>query len=238
MCKVDSFLTLTFLSVICILCTSCSNSIVVSKNNTLPNGNSEIATARDKGKALQQAAAAKTIREVDFQNFTYPYPRDPADSDKRSPKSYTLHKGELPPTRDKDGFIDKMGIDLVGVNYGDVTGDSSEEAIVVLSILTGGSALPNIVYIYTWQNTSPNLLWSFSTSDRADDGLRDVYIKDDKLIVELYTPIDKRGDCCPLFFKRYSYFWHNNRFRQKGKAELLPNPERNGSLHFFSGRTN
>ncbi|HKQ93507.1 MAG TPA: hypothetical protein VJZ77_22800 [Blastocatellia bacterium] len=142
----------------------------------------------------------------------------------------------MPETRDKQGFVDEMGVYLGDVRYGDVTGDGQEEAIVVLSILTGGSAMPNCVYVYTWDRRRPKLLWAFDTGDRADGGLRRVKAENGFLLVELYGARrilgkdlyaeDKtnRGACCPTFFTRARYKWTGNRFRLASKPEVLPNP--------------
>ena len=160
------------------------------------------------------------IRAVDFANFTYPWTADLIDP-ANPKKSFTLRNGELPATPNGRGFIDEMGVFLQGAKYGDVTGDGVEEAIVSLSIQTGGSAIPGIIYIYTLRKSRPVLLWSRSTGDRADGGLRDVYAGNGRLIVELNSSFGSRGDCCPTWFTRTRHEWRGGRFRQKQK-ETLP----------------
>ena len=113
-----------------------------------------------------------------------------------------------------------MGVFFQNVKYGDVTGDDIEEAIVSLSIQTGGSATPGLVYIYTFQRNGPKLLWLRSTGDRADGGLRDVYAQNGQLVVELNSSLGSRGDCCPTRFIRTTYEWRAGRFRQKRKETL------------------
>jgi len=92
--------------------------------------------------------------------------------------------------------------------------------MVSLSILTGGSAMAGLVYIYTLQNNHPKLLWLRSTGDRAEGGLRDVYAQDGQLVVELNSSFGSRGDCCPTHFIRTNYEWRGGRFRQKRKKTL------------------
>jgi len=162
---------------------------------------------------------SSNIHSVDFANFTYHWIADLGNPK----KTFTLKNGELPATRNERGLIDKMGVFLQGVKYGDVTGDGVEEAIVSLSIQTGGSAIPGIIYIYTLRKNRPMLLWSRSTGDRADGGLRDVYAENGQLVVELNSSIGSRGDCCPTRFTRTRYEWRAGRFRQKRK-ETLPIP--------------
>src|SRR5215475_9440505 len=182
-----------------------------------------------------QSPPKKSIRAVDFRNFSYPETEGLHIPHSRK-RSFKLKDGALPETRDKRGFIDEMGIYLSSVSYGDVTGDGKEEAIVVLSILTGGSAMPNCVYVYTWDQPRPKLLWAFDTGDRADGGLRRVKAENGRLLVELYGnrrilgkdlyAEDKtnRGACCPTFFTRARYKWTGIGFRLASKPEVLPNP--------------
>ena len=166
-----------------------------------------------------QTHSAK-IRSVDFANFTYSWNADLGDAD----KSFTLTNGELPATRDERGMIDEMGVFFERVKYGDVTGDDAEEAFVFLSLQTGGSSIPGVLYIYTWQNNRPVLLWSRSTGDRADGGFRDAYAENGNLVLELNSSDGKRGDCCATKFERTKYKWNGKKFREKQK-KILPVPK-------------
>ena len=160
------------------------------------------------------------IRSVDFHNFTYPWLLPFGDPD----KSFTLKNDELPPTYDERGIRDEVGVDFGSIRYADVTGDVTEEAIVFLSVQTGGSSIPGILYIYTWQNNKPKLLWSLSTGDRADGGLRDAYAENGNFVLELNSSDRKLGACCPIKFERTQYKWNGKKFRQKQK-EVLPIPK-------------
>jgi hypothetical protein len=152
-----------------------------------------------------------------------------------------LKDGVSPETRDKQGFVDEMGVYLIGGSYGDVTGDGQEEAIVVLSILTGGSALPDCVYVYNWDQRRSKLLLAFDTGDRADGGLRRVKAENGYLLVELYGnrrilgkdlyAEDKthRGARRPTFLTRARYKWTGNGFRLASRPKVLPNPIQSAS---------
>lgn len=169
----------------------------------------------------QSGALSDSIRSVDFGNFTYSWIADLGNPR----KTFTLRKGELPPTRNERGLVDKMGVSLDRVEYGDVTGDGQEEAIVVLSILTGGSATPHAIYVYGGRGDHTKQLWSGSTDDRADGGLQKVYAQNGDLVLERFSPVGKKGDCCPTRFTRTRYEWQGHRFRKKEKEETLPIPE-------------
>src|SRR5262245_24146730 len=184
-------------------------------------------------KTLLSPIKSYSIRSVDFDNFTYPLPS--GFIDRNNPRrTFRFKNGEHPETPDE------MGIFLSNVSYGDVTGDGREEAIVTMSIVTGGSALPNIVYIYTLKGSKPRLLWAFDTGDRADGGLRRAKAENGYLLVELYGngkiignlyAEDKtnRGACCPMFFTRARYKWTGKSFRLASKPKVLPNPTQNAS---------
>ena len=62
----------------------------------------------------------------------------------------------------------QIGLSYVTTKYMDVTGDGQDEALVVLKIETAGSAIPQIVYVFTWKDDGPELIWYFRTGDRAD----------------------------------------------------------------------
>jgi hypothetical protein len=177
------------------------------------------------------AVVAKSIRSVDFGNFTYPWHKDLINP-QNPQKSFTLRNGELPQSHDNSRYKNEMGVHLVTTIYGDTTADGIEEAIVVLGIITGGSSIPHCIYIYSWRNNEPFLLWSSVTGDRADDGLRTIRIENGKVLIEIYSPVDKKADCCPKYFRRLWLTWVGNKFKQEKQEELLPNVEGHGSPIF------
>lgn len=170
-------------------------------------------------------APPSPIRSVDFENFTYP------EIDARG--EFTLTDGREPTEDDRRSLVD--------VIYGDVTGDGEEEALVVHSQSTRGSAIPYFVYVYTGSRGKPKLLWSFYAGERGDGGLRRVYAGSGDLVVELYGrdrvvrggtsgEEDNVGVCCPRFYTRSRYEWRGGRFRLKGKEAALANPQGNAAL--------
>jgi len=161
-----------------------------------------------------------SIHSVDFANFTYPWTA--GLSVRGGTKTFRLRNGKREEIRDTRGHVEEIGVYLEHVSYGDVTGDGIEDAIIFMSILTGASAMPGQVYIYTLRGKHPELLWHFSTGDRAEDGFRKVYADHGNLVVELNGP--KRigeGLCCPERFTRTRYQWRGGRFRQKGRKETI-----------------
>ena len=88
--------------------------------------------------------------------------------------------------------------------------------------------------------TRPKLLWSFDAGERVDGGLRQISADGGEMVVELYgrdrvvnggtsSDEDNMGVCCPRFFTRSRYEWHDGRFRLKTKEATLPNPQGNAA---------
>ena len=182
------------------------------------------------------------IGSVDFRNFTYQLPRGWENPDG---KDITLTNGHVDPvsvnvplgeklTDEEKADIKaqrRIGLSYVTTKYLDMTNDGEDEAVVILKIETGGAAIPQVVYVYTWKNDKPELLWPFRTGDRADGGLKDIRVENGEAVIELYgqdrfllgqTETGKvTGDeeqlCCPTFYTRTRYKWNGNAFLMSGK---------------------
>ena len=113
------------------------------------------------------------------------------------------------------------GFTLQSVEFANVTGDGQEEAIIVLHYRTGGTQQTDYVYIYSFAAGKPKLLAYFHSGDRAYSGLRKVYGENGKLVVELFDPEKRTGDCCSSGFVRTRYKWQNGRFEAFGAREYV-----------------
>lgn len=200
----------------------------------LPNLQAELLDAR-------YNTTESPFGSFDFRNFTYELPRGWQNPD--GTNQFTLTNGRVPPvggaTNDEMSDEEKaevraerrIGMSFVTVKFFDVTGDGQDEAVVILKVETGGGAIPQIAYVFTWKDGAPSLLWPFRTGDRADGGLKDVRSESGLLVVELFgqdrfllgqTETGKiTGDeeqlCCPLYFTRTSYKWNGKNFLMQGK---------------------
>jgi hypothetical protein len=181
-----------------------------------------------------QATPTRSIRDIDFRNFSYPS----LPTGKCSMSSVRVRNGKygslknFSPGRDPEGGC--WAVDVAPIGYGDVTGDGREEALVVLYAEVGGTESSNDVFIYALKNGKPTLLWKFATGDRADGGLRRLYAEKGQLVVELagknkfigddlYAPDGtSTGACCPTVFTRTKYQWVRGRFVRSGVSEVLP----------------
>jgi hypothetical protein len=169
--------------------------------------------------ALSAPTPVSAIRAVDFDNISYPHFPDYSDPNGRKKKYVTLEPGEGGPN-----FI----------NYGDITGDGIEEAIVALGIDNHGSAIPYYVYVFAVENGKPKLIWDFETGDRADGGLRNVYADNAQLVIELFGKDrviggqlyrGEEGLCCPGSFTHTRYKWTGQRFEEISRG-VFENPSR------------
>jgi len=152
----------------------------------------------------------------DFRNFKYPGYCFDVD---RHP--FTLTDGEF-----KEKKKSGMWIKFRNSYFADVTRDGDPDAMVVLSIITGGSAAPNCVYIFSkGKGDHPKLieLWAVETGDRADGGLRKIYDENGDLVIERYLSEGKLGDCCPQYYMKETYRWERDRFN-KVSEEKVSNP--------------
>jgi hypothetical protein len=181
-----------------------------------------------------QASSTRSIRDIDFRNFSYPE----LPTGKCSMSRVRVRDGKYGSVKNfSPGRTPKGGcwaVDVAPIVYGDVTGDGQEEAMVVLYAEVGGTESSNDVFIYAMKNGKLTLLWKFATGDRADGGLRRIYAENGGLVVELagknkiigsdlYAPDGTlTGACCPTVFTRTKYKWVRGRFVRSGKPEVLP----------------
>lgn len=192
-----------------------------------PNLQAEILDTRNK-------TTASPLGNFDFKNYTYPLPRGWQDPDG---KNAILENGM------RRGGEKTIGLSYVTTKYLDVTGDGQDEAFVILKILTAGSANPQSVYVFTWKDEKPELIWNFRTGDRTDGGLKDLRAENDELIVELYgqdryllgdaETLKITGDverlCCPGFYTRTHYKWNGSAFKMQGKRETYSLTDENAA---------
>jgi hypothetical protein len=204
-----------------------ANSNRENSNSAAPLPDTQAEILDDSGKTTNDE-----IGGFDFRNYIYPLPRGWHDDDG---KDAVLEDGE------RRMAEKRIGLSYVTTRYGDVTGDGVDEAFVILKIVTAGSAIPQIVYVFTWKDVKPELIWHFRTGDRADGGLKNIYDENGRLVVELYgqdryilgelETMKITGDeeqlCCPTHWTRAYYEWNGNVFRMQGKRLTFSAADKN-----------
>lgn len=169
-----------------------------------------------------------SIRKIDFENMTY----SGGLVNLAAKAHFKLTDGvyKIP----SDYIVEYIEIGLVCVLYGDITDDGREEAITILSQTSGGTAHPYFIYIFSLVNKKPKEIWAQGAGSDGDGGLKDIFIENGILVIELYgkdTAVD--GELAdqdenpklrnPRYFTQSRYKWNGKDFESISR-EVLPNP--------------
>jgi len=162
--------------------------------------------------------AQKTIRQVDFKNFSYPLSShmlsharlqwlDPSPGGNIKGPAIRLVNGK-----------DVSGFTLQSVAYADVTGDGKEDAVVV-RYDGGGTQNTHYIYIYSMADGHPKLLAFCHTGGGTNLGLHKAYGEQSQLVIELIDRQSLPGNCCTSGFVRMRYKWRDGGFQISGAPE-------------------
>jgi hypothetical protein len=210
-----------------------SSSVSIDKKaSPEPSPASKIPNLQSEFLNEKNAATNSPIGKFDFKNYTYPLPRGWQDADA---KDVVLENGS------RRRSEERIGLSYVITKFGDATGDGVDEAFVILKIETAGSAIPQIVYVFTMKDENPALIWHFRTGDRADGGLKNIYAENGEIHVELFGQDrfilgevetskitgDEEQLCCPTFFSRTRYKWNGKDFLMQGKRLTFSMEDKN-----------
>ena len=222
--KIRTFL-IVFLSVLCL--TSCQTAAenVTSRPDTSIEISAPEPLTQPTSEPITKTNKNSSIRKIDFENFTFPWTRDQG-----APDTFTLKNGK----KERRSYED-IEATFNAIEYGDVTGDDTEEALLSIYPWSGGNCSCHMVYIYTLRNGTPTLLWSFDTWDKAQGGFKRTYAENGQLVVELFgdnkfedgewsissTPGKFKGLCCPTTFTRIRFRWDGSQFKPATKPEVF-----------------
>lgn len=183
----------------------------------------------------------RDIRSVDFKNFVYPW-QDPEEwPDHPQWMSLNLQEhielvGGKWDDRSANDLAERgpfSGLTLEGVDYAKLSSGSQDSAIVVLRYDSGGTQYHYWVYIYECWNGKPELMGFFHAGERAGYGLYRVFAKNHELIVQLFDPAFREGDCCSSGYVSYRYRWDGRGFEAVGtpaKGRTASTSRRNVSI--------
>ena len=157
------------------------------------------------------------IRQVDFRNFTY---RMECDQEK-----------EIIRLRD-GGWIraDGAKFGLQRITYGDLTGDRSEEAIILLrGQNTRTSRTLDEVFIYNLKGGKVIALTHFEGGRRGDyilsvESLKSNFRVEDQLLI-LDQAILREGEYVPTQYYTIKYRWNGIQMVEVERTSLKPIPE-------------
>jgi len=165
---------------------------------------------------------------IDFRNFTYPFPAEkllgvPSEMKWMSlneKSTVALENGRY----DFDRSYPTRGPSLIlnRVLYGYLTSANQLDAVVVVGYHTEGTAWWDYVYAFSLASAPPKLVGWFHAGSRACSGLIGVEVSNRRLTVELADPTRRHGDCCSDGFIRINYDFENGCFVQNGPKETGP----------------
>ncbi|MCS6874937.1 MAG: hypothetical protein N2Z23_06900 [Pyrinomonadaceae bacterium] len=192
-------------------------------SSTAPNLLEEILSERN-------SSTLSPIAQYDFRNFTYPLPRGWQDIDSKEAELKDGVRPILMP-ESKNDREKRIGLLYLTQKFLDIDSDGTDETAVILQVQTGGASIPHLVYIFKENQGQPKLIWYFRTGDRADGGLKNIYVENGLLTIELYGKDryiigevetakingDEEQICCPTHFTKSQYKWDGKRFILKGK---------------------
>ncbi len=201
-------------------------------------GNSDVnanAANTENAEAGKGAAAAadmdRSIRKVDFKNFTY----EPHCAGEEAEK-VTVKNGEYSKETQEEDYTDRFYFNVYDVTYGDVDADNKEDAIILTNCNTGGTGQFTEGFVYTMKDGKPALMDRIEGGDRAYGGLRGANVQYGFVNVERNGEGESGASCCPEFVITTKYKWDGRALAQWGaetKRPLYP-PQR---VNFPKGAT-
>ena len=182
--------------------------------------------------ALFSGAAAQSIRDVDWKNFSYPLlETDVVPGEVRwmalgTKESASLINGRyvVPDNYCSDDIRSCAVLTFDSVNYGALAGIKSTVAAVALTYHSGGTAHWQYVYMLALESSKPRLLAWLRTGSRAAHGLREVSITGGDLVLVLNDPDKQQGVCCSAGSIITRYRWMGNSFSAIGQPVYKTDP--------------
>lgn len=160
------------------------------------------------------AQAQNDIHKVDFKNFTYEIGVEGEDKIKA-----TVKNGEyMRQTKDRD---DDLYFEVSGVEYGDLTGDGRDEAVVRILYNTGGSGNFTSGLVYTLKNGKPVVLAELEVGDRGFGGIVSAKVVGNLLVVERNDAGENGAACCPEFIVTTRYKLNGSELAEVGESTRL-----------------
>ena len=142
--------------------------------------------------AATVALSQSDVHSVDFKNFTY----EPSCAGE-TPTKVRVKNGEYSKETKQDGYTDRFDFQVLAIEYGDVTGDGKDEAVILSNCNTGGTGQFSEGFVYTIRAGKPSLLARVPGGDRADGGLRSITVDGGDLVVEFNDPEKAAGAAVP-----------------------------------------
>lgn len=164
--------------------------------------------------------AQNNIRQIDFNNFTYP-----SFCGDEEAKPIAVKNSEFFQETVADEISTSLYFKVFSVSHGDLNGDGKEEAFVLTLCNRGSEFYISEGYVFTLKNGKPTLVTRIEGGDRARGGLRSAKIEKGVFIVERYATGETDNVCCPEYIIETSYKWNGSELVTIGVSnprELYP----------------
>ena len=169
------------------------------------------------------------IGKIDFTNFVYDWYPTWADAPATG-RRIILKEGSMDLNFAYGKEPRKFSLIDNGVSFGDLTGDGTEEAVVVLNIITSGTARPHLIFVYRIAGGKPEMIWAYETGDRWDYGYHRAFIQNEELVIERYKPniVDYEGQkhemSSSYAYVRDYYKWNGEGFSEIKTQKIRTDP--------------
>lgn len=167
-------------------------------------------------------SAPRSVREVDFSNFDYAFVRDELAA-VPTKLTWLQSRGSTIPIRDgryrfscEDSPCPLLTVDHIV--FGEIAGLSQTAALVVMTYHSGGTATWQYIYVVSMLSGTPHVVAWLETGSRAYMGLSQVSTNQGNVVVTVYDPDKRVGDCCSSGTITYRYRWNGSLFTQVGEA--------------------
>lgn len=147
-----------------------------------------------------------SIREVDFQNFTFPWTKKFGYGE----KTFFLKNGE-------SKLSDSRRLSLESLSY-----TPNEDRSLIVIKIEDGNATYQMLYIYEVENNKPKLMESF---EFGENGILfgTAFEAHGELVIQTYNYQGGEAECCPSVMEMAYYRWEKDKFVKQGNSQKLPN---------------
>jgi len=161
------------------------------------------------------------VRKIDFRNFEYP--------DEVIVKNGKLNLSEKSPFKTPS----RLEYTVESIQYADFTNDAKEDALIDLTTLAGSCSTiyTHSFHLYTLRKRKASLLLRVTTGSEADCGLKEIWIENAKLILEVFGKChiehdsmqseDYETDVNTKYYTNFTFGWNGQKFVQE-KLAVLP----------------
>ena len=126
---------------------------------------------------------------------------------------------------DPDGFVERGYFNVAPPQYGDVTGDGVEEALIITVYNGGGTGQFDGIDVYAMREGQPVIIGGIPGGDRGDGGIAAARVEGGVVVIERMSSGPDDGACCPSRTQHERWTWTGGKFVEDEAARrLVANP--------------